>query len=130
MNFPRRRRTPGAVSGAALALAGLLAIAPGTAFARSETLRWSYSEPDLVDGFEIHFGTASRSYDEVIDVGVPAMDATGAYSVDIDVPDDASVYVAVRAYASDGTSSPLSNEQLKSAPVAGPPQPAELIGIE
>jgi len=90
-----------------------------TAEARTEALRWEHAAPDLAAGFKIHVGPSSRSYSDVLDVGRPFQASDGTFSYDLEVDDAASVYVAVSAYASDGSSSPLSNEQFRAAPDPG-----------
>jgi len=90
-----------------------------TAEARIEALRWEHAAPDLAAGFKIHMGPSSRSYSDVLDVGRPSQASDGTFSYDLEVDDGASVYVAVSAYATDGSSSPLSNEQFRAAPDSG-----------
>lgn len=96
------------IPGALLALA--LLFAAHAAHARTETLRWEYSEPSLVDGFRAHVGSSSRSYDQTIDLGLPTADGSGVFSRSVQVSDGATVYVAVTAYTNGGQQSPYSNE--------------------
>lgn len=83
------------------------------ASARIETLRWSHENPAAVDGYHVHYGIESEVYAWQIDVGTPDTDADGNFVYDLDVPDTATVYVAVTAYA--GTlESDFSNERMRS----------------
>lgn len=100
----------------ALALAA--ATAASGAGTRVETLRWAHPNPAKVAGFRVHVGSASRQYDQVLDVGRPPASA-GVFTYDLTVPDTADVYVAVSAYAPGGAASPYSNEQLRAAPGGG-----------
>ena len=86
---------------------------PSIGDARIETLRWKDSDPDptRIEGFVVHSGPDSRSYDTSVDVGWPTPDADGIFSYDLTVPDDASVYVAVTAYDAE-LESDYSNEKL------------------
>lgn len=81
--------------------------------ARVETLRWEHGDPAQVAGFKLHLGPASRSYDEVLDIGRPTQAADGTFSYGLSLADDASVYVAVSAYDAGGAASALSNEQFR-----------------
>jgi len=96
----------------------------GEAAARTERLRWTQTGATL-DGFRVYWGAASRSYSSQVEVGVPPVDAEGAYFYDLVVPDTQSVYVSVTALAG-GVESLFSNERLRSAPTGGgttPPPP-------
>jgi len=86
---------------------------PSIGDARIETLRWKDTDPDptRIEGFVVHSGPDSRSYDTSVDVGWPTPDAEGIFSYDLTVPDDASVYVAVTAYDAE-LESDYSNEKL------------------
>jgi hypothetical protein len=88
------------------AVVGILAASP--ADARTERIRWKYPAPDLVSGFHIHVGAASREYDQVIDAGKPTANAN-VYEYQLEVADDAVVFVAISAYAAEGESR-LSNQ--------------------
>ncbi len=81
------------------------------ASARVETLRWSHSTAADVDGFRVHYGSASRSYTTTITVGKPTP-VDGVYSYNLSVPDDATVYVATTAYGDGFLESDYSNEKL------------------
>lgn len=100
--------------------------AAGIAQARTETLVWDYSASATIEfaGFEVLSGPSSRNYTQVIDVGMSPLSG-GAHSYDLSVADDATVYIAVRAYALDGSSSALSNERVRSAPGSSSPPPSE-----
>lgn len=110
-------RTRSQIAVGVLVLAAAVLAAPA-AEAREELLRWSY--PDgAIDGFHVLVGTASRSYDTTLDVGIPARTADGAYQVTISVADDATIYAAIAAYDVEGQS-PLSNERMRVPEVAVP----------
>ena len=95
-----------------LALAALLT-AP--ALARTEGLSWQHGDPSVVTGFRVHVGQASGSYQQVIDVGIPASSG-GTFSHTITVPDGDDVYVAITAYDANGLESVYSNEAFRAAP--------------
>jgi len=80
-------------------------------------LRWTHEAPSEVAGFKVHWGTSPSRvspYSTTIDVGKPTPEAHEVYgyvfSYDLEVPDAATVYVAVTAYQ-DGRESPYSNER-------------------
>lgn len=79
----------------------LLVIGPAAALAqtRSELVRWQ--DPDNegkgVIGYRIHWGESSRSYDQSLDVGIPAF-VSDAFESTIEVAADAEVYIAITAY--------------------------------
>ncbi len=102
----------------------------GAAQARVEQLVWEHPTPGEVAGFKVHYGTAPGSYAQVVDIGRPAQAADGSFSYDLSVADDATVYVAVSAYATDGRASPVSNERLRAPDTStgsGPPAPPILL---
>jgi hypothetical protein len=80
---------------------------------RIETLRWRNSDPDpaRIEGFVVHYGPASRSYNTSVDAGWFTPDADGIFSYDLTLPDDARVYVAITAYDAE-LESDYSNERL------------------
>lgn len=87
--------------------------------ARVETLRWSHSDPVNVDGFRVHYGTASRSYTTTLDLGKPTP-INGVYSYDLSVPDTATVYVATTAYGAGFLESDYSGERQLAGPEPEP----------
>ena len=101
----------------------LLLLAAGSAQARTEQLRWidPNAAPSPVTGFRIHSGPSSQAYDTVVDVGLPNPDPSGVYSFDLEVPDQATVFVALSAYDVTGGESQLSNEKVSSPSGGGPP---------
>jgi hypothetical protein len=84
------------------------------ASARTETLRWTHNAPSNVAGFVVYYGLSSGNYGTVIDVPPLQPDTLGNFTFDIDVPDDATVYVAVTAYDGAGLESGYSNEGIRS----------------
>lgn len=98
------------------------------AAARTETLEWEYSAPERIAGFEVLWGTQSGSYAHVVDVGDLGASG-GVYTYGLEVPDAATVYIAVRAYDGSGVRSGASNERVRtasggSAPPVEPPPPS------
>jgi hypothetical protein len=102
-----------------LGLAAALLLLPGVARARTETIRWTYSDPSRVTAFRIHLGASSGSYTSMLEVGKPTPSG-GVYSVAVTVSDTQVVYSAVSAYNATQTS-PLSNERRLDPPAAPPP---------
>jgi hypothetical protein len=100
----------------------ILALAPATAQARSELLRWQHANPSTVAGFKVYVGSSSGSYQTVIDVGLP-VPVNGIYSFSLQVPDPDSVYVAVSAYGPTGLEGPRSNEKLREGVLGAPGKP-------
>jgi hypothetical protein len=92
------------------------------ASARTEALRWTHNDPANVAGFVVHYGTSSANYTTVIDVPPLQPDAHGIFNFDIDVPDDATIYVAVTAYDGAGLETGYSNERTRS-PGSSEPDP-------
>jgi hypothetical protein len=99
---------------AALAAGCLLLAHAESAHARVELLRWRQPDAAEAEGFQVHLGTSSQSYEDTVDVGVLTPSADGVYAVAVTVPDASTVYVAVSAYNAAGESS-LSNESLRPA---------------
>ena len=103
-------RTPVALTVLAIAVA---------AHAGFTTLRWSDGspQPSPVAGFQVYAGPNSRSYDTVIDVGIPTADGGGVFSIEVEIPDEAVTYLAVTAYDVLGRESDFSNEKIAAAGV-------------
>lgn len=97
-------------------LGGLAAglVAAGQAEARTERLRWTHPDPGGVDRYTIYIGSSSGSYTQQQDVVAPPNDGQAFYT-DIQVADDATVYVAVSA-TGPGGEGPLSNELQRDPP--------------
>ena len=94
------------------------------ASARTERLRWTH--PGGVDHYTVHYGTETRVYTSQIDVGIPATDSDGGdvfFYYDLEVPDAATVYVAVTAVAAGDVPSDYSNERMRSPSPDSPPEP-------
>jgi hypothetical protein len=120
-----------------LALALLLAVALGrdaSAQTRTEVVRWQGNDVTDTDGYRVHVGSASRSYSDTFDVGIPQL-VGDAYETTITVAADAEVYIAVTAYNADTTSF-FSNENCKgpdgacAGPVEPPPVEPPPPGVE
>jgi hypothetical protein len=109
------------ISGAVFA--GLLALAslPGAAWARTETIRWTYPDASRVSGFRVHVGSSQGSYTTILEVGKPAP-VSGVYSATILLGDSQTAYAVVSGY--NGTqASPFSNVRLLAAPAPPPTEP-------
>jgi hypothetical protein len=104
---------------AALATAAL----PTGASARTETIRWTYSNASLVTGFRVHIGSSSGSYGSVVQVGKPTP-VSGVYSATISVGDQQTVYTVISGYNASQVS-PYSNERVLTPPPPPPPPPTE-----
>jgi hypothetical protein len=104
----------------ALLVAMGLAVPVG-ASARTETVRWSYSDASRVTGFRVHIGSASGSYGSTLEVGKPAP-VNGVYSVAVTVGDQQVAYTAITAYNSTQTSA-YSNEKRFDPPAPPPTEP-------
>jgi hypothetical protein len=118
-----------ALSTLTLSLALFVAV-DASAQTRTEVLRWEDDfNTDLV-GYRVHFGTASRVYTDVVEVGIPAK-VDGAFQASVEVDADADIYFAVTAYNADAESY-YSNERCRSAsgdcveePPPPPPPPSD-----
>jgi hypothetical protein len=88
--------------------------------ARTESLAWTYLEPELINGFEVLWGTSPGSYSNRIDVKM-ASQSGSEYVYNLTVPDSATVYIAVRAYDSSGERSATSNERVRAPAGTGEP---------
>jgi hypothetical protein len=93
----------------------------GEADARTERVRWTHPDPGTVERYTIHVGDSPGSYDSTQDVVAPPTDGEGAFYTDITVADQATVYLAVTAFAN-GLDSDFSNEGQRD-PAAPPPPP-------
>lgn len=90
--------------------------------ARVETLRWSHSRVADVDGFKVHTGSSAGSYTTMINVGKPSS-SNGVFSFNLNVADNATVYVAVTAYGA-GFLESFHSSAKKLAPPATTPPPS------
>jgi len=109
-------RTPIA-AGLSLAATAAVLVA-GDAQARTEVLRWTHARPSAVARWEAHVGSTPGTYSQVVPLSNPTRDDSGVFQSSIEVPDDATVYVALRAIGTDQSASPLSNERER-APESG-----------
>ena len=87
--------------------------------ARTETLRWQDPNSGGVAGYKIHFGTQPGQHPNVTDVGLLPMPG-GIATYDLEVPDDATVYVTVTAYDDSDVESAKSNEGQRTPPPVAP----------
>lgn len=108
-----------------LALALLTSLLASSAQARVETVRWTQGDLTDIVGWKIYVGLSSRNYVDTIDVGFPVPDGEGIYSFDIEVADDATLYIAMRSYGANDDHSALSNETVKSPSGTPPPPPPD-----
>jgi len=72
-------------------------------------LTWS-DGGEAIAGYSVHWGTASRAYVHVLDVGHPAASPDGVITVVIALEPASTYFFAVTARAADGETSPYSNE--------------------
>ena len=121
MHSPCARTLHKGIRSALGALALALALGQ-TAEARVETLRWSHSSVANVDGFRLHTGSSPGAYTTTIDVGKPSS-SNGIFSFNLNVADNATVYVAVTAYGAGFLESFYSNAKAL-APVSTAPPPS------
>ena len=105
----------------ALCLAAALLWA-SDASARTERFRWTQTNASTVNNFRIYWGAQSGSYTSSRDLGVPTVDAQGAFVYDLVVPDSDTIYVAVTAWTS-GLESTRSNERVRAGITGGTPPP-------
>ncbi len=110
-----------------VSLSILLLLAVSTiAHARTETLRWEQPNASQVAGYYVHYGLSSGNYTTVIEVTSPTANPDGTYSHDIQVADDAVIFVAVKSYDHESRESVYSNEQRR-APLGRPGRPAVVL---
>jgi len=79
-------------------------------------------------GFNVYFGTASRSYGDPVDAGKPVPDSAGVYTFALEVPaslENEPLYIAVTADDGQGTESVYSNEKVRDPDGCVPPPPPE-----
>ena len=65
---------------------------------------------EAIAAYSVHWGTASRAYEHVLDVGRPVPSADGLVTVVIALEPASVYYFAVTARDADGQASPYSNE--------------------
>jgi hypothetical protein len=110
-----------------LALATLLVA--GQAEARPETLRFTQSEAERVSSYRVLVGSASGRSDlldrALMEIGTP--DASGIYSVTVEVDSQSTVYIRMMAVGSDTSLSTPSNEIQRRAPLGMPGQPMIVV---
>lgn len=106
----------------------LLVLAVSTiAHARTETLHWAQNNASQVAGYRVHYGFSSGNYTTVIEVPSPPANPDNTYTYDIQVPDDAEIFVALKAYNSENLESAYSNEQRRAPPLGRPGQPTLIL---
>jgi len=96
--------------------AALILGAPSMAEARTELLRWTHPDPGSVAGFNVYFGTVSRSYGDPVNAEKPTPDSAGIHSFNLQVPvsvENERLYIAVTALDGDGQESAYSNERIR-----------------
>ena len=118
-----------------LAVLGVATLSAGTASARSETIRWTHPDYGEVLSWEAHVGTSRGNYDQVIPLSNPQMAAGGVLQTSIEVADNETVYIALRAIGQRGQRSAISNERERVPSGSGgsvpavPPAPPILIQV-
>jgi hypothetical protein len=107
-----------------LVLASLALGAAGLAEARQETIRWVHPLAGQVASFHVFVGSAPGSADLLSqNVGLPAPNGSGVYSITLDLASEATVYVRMTAVDSSSVHSPPSNEVSRSVPLGMPGTP-------
>ena len=106
-------------------LFGLLSLAvAGAAEARQETLRWTHPVGSAVASFHIYIGSSPGASDLLSqNVGVPTPDASGIYTVTIDLGTEETVFVRMTALDAGSLESSPSNEISRSVPLGVPGRP-------
>lgn len=94
-------------------------LAGGVAHARTEVLRWTHPRPADVVRWEAHVGTSQGIYTEVFTLTSPSVDGGGIHQSSIVVPDDATVYIRLRAVGAGSLVSPFSLYESMRAPAGG-----------
>ena len=86
-------------------------VSAGEAPARVELIRWQapVDGEAAPDGFRIHYGSESRDYAHIVDVGNPEADADGVRQYELEIPDAESIFIAMTSYQG-GVESGYSNE--------------------
>jgi len=105
----------------ATALAGL-ALSAVRADARTETIRWTHSEPQRVTGFRIYLGPGAATFPSSLNVGLPAPSG-GVYSATVSLGDSELAYAVITALGSAGEESIYSNVRTLTPPATEPPPP-------
>lgn len=78
-------------------------------------IRWRAT--NNVEGYVIHWGVVSGSYDHALDVGAPEADAVGVVSFVLEDPSvSGTIYFALTSYDRDGRMSGFSNELSAAVP--------------
>ena len=95
-------------------LAFALLLSPMVAYGAAVTLAWDANTEDDLAGYKIHYGTASHSYSQSIDVG----DVT-EYTLE-DLDDGVTYYLAATAYDIDNNQSAYSEELVHTFSVGEP----------
>lgn len=94
------------LAGAALAT---LAASPASAALREYRLQFQPSPSTGVAGYSMHVGLASGNYQVHFDLGLPPASG-GVVNYALDLEDSVDLFVALRAYGTNGTLSPYSTE--------------------
>jgi len=88
-----------------------LVIVPSIAYAVDATFSWLPSQESTLKGYKIHYGTASRAYDQVVDVGNPGPSADGrVYGTVTGLTAGITYYFAATAYDTNDVESDYSRE--------------------
>jgi outer membrane biosynthesis protein TonB len=93
---------------------------------RDVEVRWMDGSGSPPDGNTLYLGTATRSYDQQLDLGNVPADASGVRSVTIQLEESVDHFMAMSAYVdASGTraESEFSNERLVQAAAVPPPEP-------
>jgi hypothetical protein len=100
----------------------LLLLSAISAHAADATFSWT-ANTDPVAGYKIHYGTSSRNYNSVVDVGLPAAVNGGIVASVEGLQEGITYYFAATAYNSAAEESAFSDEVVYAVPGAAIPEP-------
>jgi len=104
----------------AAALTGLLTLAPANLVAGSRDYVLEWLPPaGSVDGYRVHLGGRPSLYDQILDLGLVAVDIDGIGRATLTLDSATDFYIALTAYNGVGES-PLSNEVVVAASARDP----------
>ncbi len=106
----------------------LLLLTAISAHAADATFSWT-ANTDPVAGYKIHYGTSSRNYNSVVDVGLPAAVNGGIVASVEGLQEGITYYFAATAYNSADEESDYSDEVVYAVPGAAIPEPPVAANI-
>ena len=100
----------------AFALA-ILCLVVDKAFAAEATFSWRPNSETNLAGYEIHYGTASRTYTTIVDTGLPPLVYGRVRYTVTNVPEGNTMFFAAIAYDTDDLKSDYSTEVEYGVPI-------------